>query len=113
AAVTAEDADLIAYLAAEGETQMHLVLTPQTLPDVESANVIADIKGSEHPEQIVIVSGHLDSWDLATGAIDDGAGVTVAMETAHLIQQLHRRPKRTIRAIAWINEEKGSTGARI
>src|SRR5437773_1561137 len=112
AAVTAEDADLIAYLAAEGETQMHLVLTPQTLPDVESANVIADIKGSEHPEQIVIVSGHLDSWDLATGAIDDGAGVAVAMETAHLIQQLHLKPKRTIRIIAWMNEENGSRGSK-
>src|SRR5437868_11641418 len=61
AAVTAEDADLITYLAAQGETRMRLVLTPQTLPDVESANVIADIKGGEHPKQIVIVSGHLDS----------------------------------------------------
>src|SRR2546430_17322298 len=91
---------------------MHLVLAPQTLPDVESANVIADIKGSEHPEQIVIVSGHLDSWDLATGAIDDGAGVTVAMETAHLIQQLHLKPKRTIRLIAWMNEQNGSRGSK-
>src|SRR5881398_1817363 len=112
AAVTAEDADLIAYLAAQGETRMHLVLTPQTLPDVESANVIADIKGGEHPEQIVIVSGHLDSWDLATGAIDDGAGVAVAMETAHLIEQLHLKPKRTIRMIAWMNEENGSRGSK-
>src|SRR5213080_3751655 len=107
-AVTAEDADLIADLVRQGPVKMKLVLTPQTLPDVESANVIADIKGSEHPEQIVIVSGHLDSWDLATGAIDDGAGVTVAMETAHLIQQLHLKPKRTIRIIAWMNEENGS-----
>src|SRR5437870_2971430 len=112
AAVTAEDADLITYLAAQGETRMHLVLTPETLPDVESANVIADIKGSEHPEQIVIVSGHLDSWDLATGATDDGAGVAVAMETAHLIQQLHLKPKRTIRMIAWMNEENGSRGSK-
>src|SRR6476620_8223918 len=112
AAVAAEDADLIAYLAAQEETRMHLVLTPQTLPDVESANVIADIKGSEHPEQIVIVSGHLDSWDLATGAIDDGAGVAVAMETAHLVRQLHLKPKRTIRVIAWMNEENGSRGSK-
>src|SRR5437660_9817413 len=110
AAVTAEDADLIAYLAAQGETRMHLVLTPQTLPDIESANVIADIKGSEHPEQVVIVSGHLDSWDLGTGAIDDGAGVSVAMEAAHFVRQLHLKPKRTIRVIAWINEENGSRG---
>src|SRR5438128_9130822 len=112
AAVTAEDADLIAFLAAQGATRMHLVLTPQTLPDVESANVIADIKGSEHPEQAVLVSAHLDSWHLATGAIDAGAGVAVAMETAHLIQQLHLKPKRTIRIIAWMNEENGSRGSK-
>jgi Zn-dependent M28 family amino/carboxypeptidase len=91
---------------------MHLVLTPQILPDVESANVIANIKGSEHPEQVVIVSGHLDSWDLGTGAIDDGAGVAVAMEAAHLIQQLHLKPKRTIRMIAWMNEENGTRGSK-
>jgi Zn-dependent M28 family amino/carboxypeptidase len=91
---------------------MKLVLTPQTLPDVESANVIGDIKGSEHPEQIVIVSGHLDSWDLGTGAIDDGAGVAVSMEAANLIQKLHLKPKRTIRVIAWMNEENGSAGSK-
>jgi Zn-dependent M28 family amino/carboxypeptidase len=112
AAVTAEDADLIAYLTDQGQTRMHLVLTPQTLPDVESANVIADLRGSEHPDQVVILSGHLDSWDLGTGAIDDGAGVAVAMETAHLIQQLHLKPKRTIRVIAWMNEENGSRGSK-
>ena len=62
---------------------MHLLLTSKMLPDVESYNVVGDLKGSEHPEQVVIVSGHLDSWDLGTGAIDDAAGVAVAMETAH------------------------------
>jgi carboxypeptidase Q len=112
AAITAEDADLITYLTAQGPIRMHLVLTPQTLPDVESANVIADVKGSEHPEEIVVVSGHLDSWDLGTGAIDDGAGVAVAMEVVHLVQQLHLRPKRTIRVIAWMNEENGSRGSK-
>jgi Zn-dependent M28 family amino/carboxypeptidase len=91
---------------------MKLVLTPQTLPDVESANVIADIKGSEHPEQVIIVSGHLDSWDLGTGAIDDGAGVAVSMEVANLIQKLHLKPKRTIRVIAWMNEENGLAGSK-
>ena len=106
-AVTAEDADLIVDLVRQGPVKMKLVLTPQTLPDVESANVIADIKGSEHPEQVVIVSGHLDSWDLGTGAIDDGAGVAVSMEAANLIQKLHLKPKRTIRVIAWMNEENG------
>jgi Zn-dependent M28 family amino/carboxypeptidase len=111
-AVTAEDADLIADLVRQGPVRMKLVLTPQTLPDVESANVIGDIKGSEHPEQVIIVSGHLDSWDLGTGAIDDGAGVAVSMETANLIQKLHLKPKRTIRVIAWMNEENGLAGSK-
>jgi Zn-dependent M28 family amino/carboxypeptidase len=111
-AVTAEDADLIANLVSQGPVKMKLILTPQTLPDAESANVIADIKGREHPEQVVIVSGHLDSWDLGTGAIDDGAGVAVSMEAANLIRKLHLRPKRTIRVIAWMNEENGEAGSK-
>jgi len=112
AAVTAEDADLIAYLVAQGPVRLHLTLTPKTLPDVESYNVIADLKGSEHPEQVIIVSGHLDSWDLGTGALDDGAGVAVAMQAAQLIKRLGFRPKRTIRVIAWMNEENGLMGGR-
>jgi hypothetical protein len=111
-AVTAEDADLIADLVRQGPVKMKLVLTPQTLPDVESANVIADIKGNVHPEQVIVVSGHLDSWDLGTGAIDDGAGVAVSMEAANLIQKLHLKPKRTIRVVAWMNEENGSAGSK-
>jgi carboxypeptidase Q len=112
AAVTAEDADLITHLAAQGKVRLHLVLTPQTLPDAVSYNVIADLKGSQHPEQIVIVSGHLDSWDLGTGAIDDAAGVAIAMQTAQLLKQLNLRPRRTIRVIAWMNEENGLVGGR-
>src|SRR5438093_2936985 len=111
AAVTAEDADLIVDLVRQGPVKMKLILTPQQLPDVESYNVIGDIKGSEHPEQIIIVSGHLDSWDLGTGAVDDGAGVAVSMEAANLIQKLHLKPKRTIRVIAWMNEENGLAGS--
>ena len=111
-AVTAEDADLIAYLVQQGPVRMKLVLTPQTLPDVESANVIGDIKGSEHPEQVIIVSGHLDSWDLGTGAIDDAAGVAISMEAVNVIQKLHLKPKRTIRVIAWMNEENGLAGSK-
>lgn len=112
AAVAAEDAELIAHLTSEGRVRMHLVLTPQTLADAPSFNVVADLKGSEHPEQIVIVSGHLDSWDLGRGAIDDGAGVVIAMQTAQLLKQLRLRPKRTIRVIAWMNEENGTRGGR-
>ena len=111
-AVTAEDADLIADLVRQGPVKMKLVLTPQQLPDVESYNVIGDIKGSEHPEQVIVVSGHLDSWDLGTGAIDDGAGVAVSMEAANLMQKLHLKPKRTIRVIAWMNEENGLAGSK-
>src|SRR5438046_6251834 len=112
AAVTAEDADLIADLVQQGPVKMKLVLTPQQLPDVESYNVIGDIKGSEHPEQIIICPGHLDSWDLGNGAVDDGAGVAVSMEAANLIQKLHLKPKRTIRVIAWMNEENGLAGSK-
>ncbi len=112
AAVTAEDADLVAHLSAQGKVRMHLTLTPQKLPDETSYNVIADLKGSEHPEQIVLVSGHLDSWDLGTGAIDDGAGVVMAMEAAEILQRLHLRPARTLRVIAWMDEETGGTGAK-
>ncbi len=112
ASVAAEDGDLIARLAAQGPVRMQLLLTPKQLPDAESYNVIADLKGSEHPEQVIIVSGHLDSWDLGTGAIDDGAGVVIAMQTVQLMKQLHLRPKRTIRFIAWMNEENGVVGGR-
>ncbi|MFP5260482.1 MAG: M20/M25/M40 family metallo-hydrolase [Blastocatellia bacterium] len=112
AAVAAEDADLISYLTAQGKVRMRLTLTPQTLPSVESFNVIADLKGTQHPEQVVIVSGHLDSWDLGTGAIDDAAGVAVAMQAAQLCKQLKLRPQRTIRVIAWMNEENGLVGGR-
>src|SRR2546430_4839947 len=111
-AVTAEDADLIADLARQGPVKMKLILTPQQLPDAESYNVIADIKGSEYPEQVIIVSGHLDSWDLGTGAIDDGAGVAASMHVAQLIKRLGLRPRRTIRVIAWMNEENGLMGGR-
>jgi carboxypeptidase Q len=111
-AATAEDADLIAHLAAEGRVRMHLTLTPEKLPDTVGYNVIADLKGSEHPEQVVVVSGHLDSWDLGTGAIDDGAGVAVAMEAAEVLQKLHLRPRRTLRVIAWMDEESGGSGSQ-
>ena len=111
AAVSFEDAEMIAYLTKTGRVRMHLTLTPQTLPDVESYNVIADLKGSEKPDEFVIVSGHLDSWDLGQGAIDDGAGVAVSMAVPQLVKSLGLKPKRTIRFIAWMNEENGSRGS--
>ena len=111
AAVTFEDAETIAYLGKAGKVRIHLTLTPQTLPDAVSYNVIADLKGSEKPDEIVIVSGHLDSWDLGQGAIDDGAGVAVSMAVPYLIKSLGLKPKRTIRFVAWMNEENGGRGS--
>jgi len=111
AAVSFEDADTMADLASQGPVRLHLLLTPQTLPDAPSYNVIADLKGSERPDEVVIVSGHLDSWDLGRGAIDDGAGVAVSMETPFILKQLGLQPKRTIRFIAWMNEENGGRGS--
>jgi Zn-dependent M28 family amino/carboxypeptidase len=90
--------------------RIHLTLTTKLGPAAQGYNVVADVKGSEHPEQVIIVSGHLDSWDLGTGAIDDGAGVVAAMETAELIRKLDLHPRRTLRVIAWMNEEMGATG---
>ncbi|MFN6964847.1 MAG: M28 family peptidase [Pyrinomonadaceae bacterium] len=113
AAVTYEDAEMIAFLARQGTVKMHLTLTPKTLPDAESYNVIADLKGSERPDEIVIVSGHLDSWDLGQGALDDATGVAVSMQVPFLLKQLGLKPKRTIRMIAWMDEEFGGTGSDV
>lgn len=112
AAITFEDAEMIAYLAKMGRVKIKLTLTPQTLPDETSYNVIADLKGGEKPDEIVLVSGHLDSWDLGQGAIDDGAGVAVSMQVLQLMRQLKLKPKRTIRFVAWMNEENGVAGGK-
>lgn len=111
AAVSFEDAETIFYLAKTGKVRMRLILTPQILPDTTSYNVIADLKGSEKPDEIVIVSGHLDSWDLGTGALDDAVGVAVAMQVPYILKQLKIKPKRTIRVVAFMNEENGFVGA--
>lgn len=91
---------------------MQLTLTPQTLPDTDSYNVVADLKGREKPEEIVLVSGHLDSWDLSPGAQDDATGIAAAMQVAATLKQLGLTPRRTIRILAWMNEENGLMGAK-
>ena len=110
AAVSAEDAMLMARLSKRGAVKMKLVLTPKILPDADSFNVIADLPGTEKPEEVVIVSGHLDSWDLATGAHDDATGVTSSMAVIETLSKLKLKPRRTIRVIAWMNEENGLRG---
>lgn len=113
AAVTGEDATLIQRLLAAGDkVRMHLVLTPRTYADVESANVVAEIRGREKPEEIVLIGGHLDSWDLGTGAIDNASGVAMVMDTMRAIRELGVQPRRTIRAVLFMNEENGLRGAR-
>jgi hypothetical protein len=112
AALTAEDASLVARLAKRGPVTMKLLLTPQSLPDVDSFNVIGDLPGAQKPDELVLISGHLDSWDLATGAIDDGAGVAAALGVAHALKELKLRPKRTLRVVAWMSEEPGVIGGR-
>ncbi len=112
AAVSFEDAETIAHLVAMGRTSVKLVLTPQTLPDAPGYNVIADLKGAEKPDELVVVGGHLDSWDLGTGALDNAAGVAISMQVGFIVKLLKLRPKRTIRFIAFMNEENGGVGGR-
>ena len=113
AALSNPDADQLERMAARGEpVRVQLTLTPRFLGEVDSGNVIADITGSEAPEEIVIIGGHLDSWDLGTGAVDDGAGVAITMEVARRILASGQRPRRTLRLILWGSEEVGLLGGR-
>lgn len=111
AAVTIEDALLIQRLLDAGNAvSVHLEMEARTLPDAESANVIGEIPGREHPEEVVDIGGHIDSWDVGEGAQDDGSGIITALEAAHLIHQLGLEPRRTIRVVFWTNEENGGAG---
>jgi hypothetical protein len=112
AALSTEDVDLIARLAARGPVTMRLWLSPATLPDADSFNVIADWPGRERPNEYVIVSGHLDSWDLGTGATDDGVGVMGAAGALQVLQQMQLHARRSIRFIGWADEENGGHGAK-
>ncbi|MBL9020131.1 MAG: M20/M25/M40 family metallo-hydrolase [Myxococcales bacterium] len=112
AAVTVEDSQLIARLAKDGPVQIRLRLESQQLPDVESANVIGELTGREKPEEIVVIGGHIDSWDVGQGAHDDGAGCVTMMQAAALLKQLNLIPRRTIRVVLFTNEENGIRGAK-
>lgn len=112
AAITVEDAQMIQRLYDRGETiRIHLSMNAQTLPDVESRNVIAEIKGSEYPDEIIVMGGHIDSWDVGQGVMDDGGGSLAAWEALRLMKELGIRPKRTVRVVLWANEENGLRGA--
>jgi len=112
AALTLEDSDLIQRLSIYSNISIYLYMEAQTMPDLaNSRNVIAQITGSEKPNEIIVMGGHLDSWDVGTGAIDDGAGILVTWEALRIIQQSGLVPRRTIRVVGWTNEENGNRGA--
>jgi Iap family predicted aminopeptidase len=111
AAVSTVGADLLSELIAKEKTvKLFLKLTCQMLPDVESSNVVGELTGYEKPGEVVLVGGHLDSWDKGQGAHDDGAGCIQAIEALRLLKQLGIRPKRTIRVVLFMNEEFGLSG---
>ena len=114
AALAAPDADQLRRALAYGQAVMvKMVLTPELLPPAPSGNVIAEIIGRETPQEIVLVAAHLDSWDLGTGAVDDGAGVGIVVAAAKLlIDHLPRPPRRTIRVVLFGSEEVGVVGAK-
>ncbi|MDQ7041493.1 MAG: M28 family metallopeptidase [Rhodothermus sp.] len=112
AALTVEDAELLQRLQNRGQRpRLWLYMEAQTLPDVPSRNVVAELVGRERPEEIVVVGGHIDSWDVGQGAIDDAGGCVAAWEAVRLLKQLGLRPRRTIRVVLWTNEENGLRGA--
>ena len=112
AALSVPDADQLARLLARGPARVRLDLDCGWDGTATSYNVIGEITGRSKPKEVVVIGGHLDSWDLGTGAIDDGAGVGISMAAGHLIGQLKQAPKRTIRVVAFANEEQGLYGGR-
>jgi carboxypeptidase Q len=110
-AITMEDAMMLHRMQDRGERiSVRVQMAAQTLPDVESRNVIGEIRGRERPEEVVVIGGHIDSWDVGTGASDDGGGVVIAWEAVRLMHRLGLRPRRTIRVVGWTNEENGLRG---
>jgi carboxypeptidase Q len=111
AAITVEDAIMIHNMVNRGErVRLNLTMSARTLPDAPSRNVVAEIVGREKPDEVVVLGGHIDSWDVGTGAMDDGGGVVAAWQAVKLMKELGLRPRRTVRVVAWVNEENGGRG---
>ena len=112
AALTPEDARMLHRMQDRGERVfVRLKMEAQMLPDAQSRNVVAEIRGRERPEEVVVLGGHIDSWDVGQGAMDDGGGSVAAWEAVRLMQRLGLRPRRTVRVVLWTNEENGLRGA--
>lgn len=113
AAVTVEDAEWMRRSIANGhEVRVHLEMGARMLPDADSFNLVAEIPGRENPEEIVVMGGHFDSWDVGQGAHDDGAACMAAWHALTIIHRLGLRPRRTLRVVLWTNEENGLAGGR-
>jgi carboxypeptidase Q len=111
AAISVEDAERLSRMQKRGtKTIVRLKMEATFLPDAESANVVAEIRGRERPDEVVVVGGHFDSWDVGTGATDDGGGCIAAWEALRIVKALGLRPRRTLRAVLFTNEENGLRG---
>jgi len=111
AAITGEASSMFRRMQARGDTVViKLVMSARKLPDSWSRNVVAELRGSESPDEVVVMGGHIDSWDVGTGAMDDGGGVMVAWEAIRVLKRLGLKPRRTIRVVGWTNEENGLRG---
>ena len=112
AAITVEDAMTLRRMQDRGERiRLTLTMSARTLPDAQSRNVVAELRGSERPDEVVVLGGHIDSWDVGTGAMDDAGGSVAAWEAVRLMKKLGLRPRRTVRVVLWTNEENGLRGA--
>jgi Zn-dependent M28 family amino/carboxypeptidase len=111
-ALAIPDAELLHRLLKTGPVKLSLTLLSHEEPAVEGANVVGEVPGREKPDEVVLLGAHLDSWDLGTGAIDDGAGVGIMLDVARLMKTLPRAPKRTVRVVLFANEENGLAGAK-
>jgi carboxypeptidase Q len=113
AAITVEDTEMIQRMQDRGQRiVVRLAMSATNLPPTPSRDIVAEVLGREHPEEVVIVSGHIDSWDVGQGAMDDGGGAMAAWESVRLMHKLGLRPRRTVRAVLWTNEENGAAGAK-
>ncbi|MBZ5586464.1 MAG: M20/M25/M40 family metallo-hydrolase, partial [Acidobacteriia bacterium] len=111
AAVSPEDAMMISDLCAAGvPVKVHLEMAARTEPDADSGDVIGEIPGREHPEEVVVMGGHIDSWDVGQGAQDDGAAIMATLQAVALMKKLGLQPRRTLRVAFWVNEENGGRG---
>ncbi|MBI89760.1 MAG: carboxypeptidase [Candidatus Marinimicrobia bacterium] len=113
AALTMEDAMMLGRMYDRGQKiTIKMKMEARTVGDKWSRNILSEIKGSEFPNEIVVVGGHIDSWDVGQGAHDDGGGCIAAWETLRIIKELGLKPKRTIRCVLWTNEENGLKGSK-